>query len=100
MMGHWSIDYGQWAASVSNKLFTINQFAMSFIKKNILVIAGVAAGALAGFLYWNFIGCSSGSCAITSRPVNSSVYGALMGGLLFSLFTKDKKKANDVQGND
>lgn len=56
------------------------------------VIAGVLAGAVAGFLYWNFIGCSSGSCMITSKPVNSTLYGALMGGLLFStIFEKSKK---------
>ncbi len=73
---------------------------MLFIRKNIWIVLGVAAGALAGFLYWNFIGCNSGSCAITSKPVNSTVYGALMGGLLFSLFTKDKKKANDLHGHD
>lgn len=48
-------------------------------------------GAVAGFLYWKFVGCSSGSCAITSKPVNSTIYGALMGGLLFNIFqTKNK----------
>lgn len=57
-----------------------------------IVIAGAALGALLGFLYWNFVGCSSGSCMITSKPVNSTLYGALIGGLLFSsLFEKTKK---------
>ncbi|MGC4232278.1 MAG: DUF6132 family protein [Niabella sp.] len=72
---------------------------MSFIKKNMLPLIGVLAGALAGFLYWKYVGCNSGTCAITSRPVNSAVYGAVMGGLLFSMFTKDKKKENDISGN-
>mgnify|MGYP007078442125 FL=1 len=72
---------------------------MSFIKKNILPLIGVLVGALAGFLYWKYVGCNSGTCAITSRPVNSSVYGAVMGGLLFSMFKKDKKKENDISGN-
>ncbi|RQP08366.1 MAG: hypothetical protein EAS52_25315 [Parapedobacter sp.] len=70
-----------------------------FLKKNILTIIGVPLGALAGFLYWKFVGCNSGSCAITSNPVNSTLYGAAMGGLLLSTFKKDKKKY-DVSGNN
>ena len=61
---------------------------MPFIKKNIVVVAGVLVGTIAGYLYWRQIGCSSGTCPITSSPLNSSVYGALMGGLLFSVFKK------------
>jgi len=41
----------------------------------------VVLGALGGFLYYNFIGCN-GSCAITSSPVNSTLYGSLMGLIL------------------
>lgn len=63
-----------------------------FLKKNILTIIGVPLGALAGFLYWKFVGCNSGSCAITSNPVNSTIYGAAMGGLLFSIFQNNKNK--------
>lgn len=61
---------------------------MKFIRKNILIITGVLIGAAAGFLYYWFIGCESGSCAITSKPVNSTIYGAVMGGLLMSFFKK------------
>ena len=63
-----------------------------FLKKNILTIIGVPLGALAGFLYWKFVGCNSGSCAITSNPYNSTIYGAAMGGLLFSIFKNNKDK--------
>lgn len=63
-----------------------------FLKKNILTIIGVPLGALAGFLYWKFVGCNSGSCAITSNPFNSTIYGAAMGGLLFSIFKNNKNK--------
>jgi hypothetical protein len=57
-----------------------------------LEIVGVSAGALAGWCYWYFVGCSSGQCLITSRPLNSTVYGAIMGGLIFSMFkTKNNK---------
>lgn len=40
---------------------------------------GIAIGGLAGFLYYYFVGCSSGSCAITSNPYMSIVYGGLLG---------------------
>jgi len=41
----------------------------------------VALGALGGFLYYNFVGCN-GSCAITGSPVNSTLYGSLIGLIL------------------
>lgn len=65
----------------------------TFLKTNILAIAGVIVGAVAGYLYWHFVGCNSGSCAITSKPVNSTVYGSVMGGLLFSIFQRKKDKS-------
>jgi hypothetical protein len=70
-----------------------------FAKKHLFTIIGVAVGAVAGFFYWKFIGCSTGSCAITSNPVNSTLYGAAMGGLLLSTFKKDKKEY-DVSGDN
>ncbi|WP_119081214.1 DUF6132 family protein [Chitinophaga alhagiae] len=69
-----------------------------FIKKHLLVIIGVGIGAVAGYLYWDFVGCKSGSCAITSKPLNSTVYGAVMGGLLFSIFSTAKKQKNTANG--
>ena len=60
--------------------------------KNKLVIIGALIGGVVGFLYWKFIGCSSGTCMITSKPLNSSLYGVLMGGLLFSIFQSNKNK--------
>ncbi|NVK27644.1 MAG: hypothetical protein HWE14_06350 [Flavobacteriia bacterium] len=44
---------------------------------------GSITGALAGFAYYYFYGCESGSCAITSNPWRSSGYGVMMGVLLF-----------------
>lgn len=54
------------------------------------VILGAILGAAAGYAYYHFIGCSSGSCAITSKPLNSTLYGALIGLLMFYP-TKNKK---------
>lgn len=56
------------------------------IQKYKLEIAGIFVGAIGGWLYWYFVGCASGTCAITSSPVNSTLYGAAMGGLLFGMF--------------
>ncbi len=53
-------------------------------------IVGVALGAIGGWCYWYFVGCASGQCMITSRPLNSTLYGALMGGLLLSALKKNK----------
>lgn len=61
---------------------------LEFIIKHKLTFIGVIAGALAGYLYYHFAGCSTGTCAITSKPLNSTLYGALMGGLLFNSFKK------------
>jgi len=64
---------------------------LSFIKKYQGSLIGIIIGAIAGWLYWNFIGCSSGTCAITSKPLNSILYGALMGYLVAGIFQKDVK---------
>lgn len=61
------------------------------VKKNRLTLIGVLVGLAGGLLYWRFVGCASGSCPITSSPLASSAWGAVMGGLLFSAFKKEKK---------
>jgi hypothetical protein len=71
-----------------------NMTMINFFKNNILYIAGGLAGAVGGFLYWKFVGCSSGTCKITSSPINSSLYFGLMGSLAFGMF-KTKSKEND-----
>lgn len=67
----------------------------NFVRKHKYAIAGVALGALLGYAWYYFIGCSSGSCAITSQPLNSTLYGALMGFLLAGTFRKDEKKTQE-----
>lgn len=62
---------------------------MNFINNNKLTIIGVIIGAIGGFLYYRYIGCASGTCPITSKPLNSTLYGAVMGSLLFNIFKKE-----------
>lgn len=52
-------------------------------KAIVLTALSVVVGSIAGYVYYAEIGCISGTCAITSKPVNSTLYGAFMGGLLF-----------------
>jgi hypothetical protein len=73
---------------------------MELISKYKLAIIGVALGALAGYLYYYFVGCASGTCAITSKPLNSTLYGAMMGGLLLSSFEKENTLNNKNPDNE
>jgi len=43
---------------------------------------GIVLGALAGFAYYKFIGCSSGTCPLTSNPIISTIYGGCLGALI------------------
>ncbi len=67
---------------------------LKWIKKQLWLIAGALVGLLSGYLYWQEAGCVSGSCAITSSPVNSTLYGGLMGVLLFSFFKDLMQKSS------
>lgn len=56
-------------------------------------IVGILVGGALGFSYWYFIGCNTGTCAITSSPTNSTIYGSLMGVLLANSFSGRQKEA-------
>ena len=55
------------------------------MKRFVLPILGVVIGGISGYLYWQQIGCESGTCMITSKPLNSTIYGSVMGYLIFGL---------------
>lgn len=55
------------------------------------LLAGLTGGSILGFAYFYFIGCRTGTCAITSNPVNSTLYGAVMG-LIFTFPSKRESK--------
>jgi hypothetical protein len=71
----------------------------------IKVFLPIVLGALGGFLYYNFIGCN-GSCAITGSPVNSTLYGSLIGLVLTDwkqiklLFNNTSRDERDQRGKE
>ncbi|TXI83796.1 MAG: hypothetical protein E6Q38_02865 [Crocinitomicaceae bacterium] len=64
----------------------------SKLKKYKLTIIGTVLGAIGGYSYYHFVGCASGTCAITSSPINSTLYGVFMGGLLFNMIESEIQK--------
>ncbi len=56
-----------------------------FIKKHLLTIIFTIVGGIAGFLYWKFVGCLSGTCIIKSVWYMSTAYGIGAGWILGSL---------------
>lgn len=59
----------------------------NFFLKHWLKIAGITVGAIGGYLYYYYVGCLSGTCPITSNPYRMIIYGAIIGYLLFDMFS-------------
>ncbi|MCC6515694.1 MAG: hypothetical protein IT275_05010 [Chitinophagales bacterium] len=73
---------------------------ITLIKKYKLTLIGVVLGAMAGYAYYYYVGCLSGTCAITSNPWNSTLYGALMGGLFFNIFQEKKEEMKAFENKE
>jgi ABC-type thiamin/hydroxymethylpyrimidine transport system permease subunit len=63
-------------------------------KAIIITLLGTVIGAVFGYAYYHYVGCANGTCAITSKPLNSTLYGGFMGGLLFNIFVPKPKQEN------
>ncbi len=63
-------------------------------------IVGAAVGAMAGYAYYYFIGCKSGTCPIQSHWHSSSLYGALIGYVFVNSPNKEKLKEKEVQNQN
>lgn len=46
-------------------------------------IAAFFVGAAGGFAYYYFVGCKTGACPLQSNPLFSSLWGGLLGVLIF-----------------
>lgn len=60
------------------------------IRRYLLTLVLAVIGAVGGYLYYRFVGCADGTCAITANPVVSTVYGGIIGGLLGQALTPGK----------
>lgn len=73
------------------------------MNKKVIYSIGIAIGLILGFAYWYYIGCTSGTCPLTSKWYTSSLYGALFGYLVTSLgidMTKRKKENEQIQSDN
>jgi hypothetical protein len=61
-------------------------------KPNLKQIAWVAGGGIVGFAWYYSVGCSTGTCPISSNPYISTGYGALIGALISSSGAPKVKK--------
>ena len=53
-----------------------------FLKKHMIAILFAVTGAVAGLLYWKFVGCKSGTCPIKSNWYLMTLYGVVLGYLV------------------
>jgi hypothetical protein len=50
------------------------------------ILVGAAVGGGLGFVWYKFVGCSTGNCPLTSNPFISTLYGAALGALIAGNF--------------
>jgi hypothetical protein len=60
-------------------------------KRLVILISSIALGLLAGFMYWKFVGCTSGTCPLTSNWYSSTLFGGVFGYLIGDSFLPKKK---------
>jgi hypothetical protein len=70
-----------------------------FFRSRKLQIIFTLAGAVGGFLYWKFVGCTSGTCAIKSVWYWSTLWGSAVGYLVGD-FIADIVERRNKRGED
>jgi hypothetical protein len=72
-----------------------------FVKEEKSLFIGSFVGGVGGFLFWYYVGCSTGFCPVISSPVLSVIGGALFGAILFSAVipksTQSKTEFKEIQ---
>jgi hypothetical protein len=74
------------------------------IKKHHFLILFTIAGGIGGFMYWRFIGCTSGTCPIKSVWYLSTLWGLafgyLSGSIIKDLVTKFRARKDKSESID
>ena len=72
---------------------------METIRKKRISLIFLVLGGIGGFLYWRFVGCTSGTCAIKSVWYWSTLWGAAVGYLVGDFITDllEKRKKRKVE---
>ena len=50
------------------------------------VLIGAVVGAGLGFGWYKLVGCSTGTCPLTSNPFISTIFGGVIGAMIASSF--------------
>jgi len=76
-------------------------YIKKIIQKYPVQIGFTIVGAIGGFLYWRFVGCTSGTCAIKSVWYWTTLWGAavgyLTGDFIFDIWEKRKIKRKEKE---
>lgn len=73
----------------------------AFLRKYLPEITGTLLGAAGGFIYWKYVGCLSGTCAIKSNWYLMIPWAAVLGFLAGSLagdIIRKKRKPEAPEG--
>lgn len=77
---------------------------MEILKQKKLAVVLLVVGATGGFLYWKFVGCMSGTCAIKSVWYWSTLWGAavgyLVGDFINDILKRIKKKRENKDDSE
>ena len=60
------------------------------------IIGAVVGGGVGYFVLYKVIGCANGSCAITSNPYISTIYGVVIGLLIAGIITIPNTSKNET----
>jgi phage shock protein E len=66
------------------------------MKKMLMVAIPTLLFAGAGFAYYHYVGCDSGTCAIASSPISSTDFGAIIGASVGFTLSDGRKKDADL----
>ena len=65
--------------------------SMKRVKESLPQLIGTVAGATIGFMYYEFVGCSTGTCGIVSNPWLSTLVGGFLGFFVGNLISMREK---------